>query len=179
MDGAPIAGHETISIALAWAFERLAHHPQVVDRALVVGLGVVLVGQSISRWLALLHPVATFAVMTVTANHFWGDSVTAGAADPSPWPPPPGRAGPGREGRWAPRPVGPTSRADTTVIGAKQTPGLEPTTAPREADHDPEHVQRRGCHAVGPRVPVGIRWHTQAADQRRSRLAPGWCTSTG
>lgn len=46
--------------------------------ALVVGVGVVLVGRSSWRWLAILHPVATFAVITVTANHFWGDSVTAG-----------------------------------------------------------------------------------------------------
>lgn len=45
--------------------------------ALVVGFGVVLVGRSGLRWLALLHPLATFAVITVTANHFWGDSAVA------------------------------------------------------------------------------------------------------
>jgi hypothetical protein len=47
--------------------------------ALIVGLGVVLLTRTRWRWLALAHPVITLVVITVTANHYWLDSVVAGA----------------------------------------------------------------------------------------------------
>jgi PAP2 superfamily len=46
--------------------------------ALLVGVGVVLLTRWRWRWLALLHPGITLAVITLTANHYWLDSVVAG-----------------------------------------------------------------------------------------------------
>jgi hypothetical protein len=40
-------------------------------------VAVVRLGRSRLRWLALLHPVLTVAVVVVTANHFWADGVVA------------------------------------------------------------------------------------------------------
>jgi hypothetical protein len=30
------------------------------------------------RWLALVHPLLTVVVVTVTANHYWADAIVAG-----------------------------------------------------------------------------------------------------
>jgi hypothetical protein len=46
--------------------------------ALIVGVGVVLLTRTRWRWLALAHPLVTLVVITVTANHYWLDSVVAG-----------------------------------------------------------------------------------------------------
>jgi PAP2 superfamily len=46
--------------------------------ALIVGVGVVVLTRTRWRWLALAHPLLTLAVITVTANHYWLDSVVAG-----------------------------------------------------------------------------------------------------
>jgi hypothetical protein len=48
-----------------------------VGWALLVALGVILVTRSRWRWLALLHPVLTAVVVTVTANHYWADGIVA------------------------------------------------------------------------------------------------------
>jgi hypothetical protein len=48
-----------------------------VGWALLVGAGVVLAARGTWRWLALLHPLLTLAVVTVTANHYWSDGVAA------------------------------------------------------------------------------------------------------
>jgi hypothetical protein len=48
-----------------------------VGWALLVGLGVVVIARGPWRWLALAHPVLTVAVVTVTANHYWADSLVA------------------------------------------------------------------------------------------------------
>lgn len=48
-----------------------------VGWALLVGLGVVLVARGAWRWVALIHPVLTLAVVTVTANHYWSDGIVA------------------------------------------------------------------------------------------------------
>jgi hypothetical protein len=48
-----------------------------VGWALLVGLGVVLVARGAWRWLALVHPLLTLAVVTVTANHYWSDGIVA------------------------------------------------------------------------------------------------------
>jgi hypothetical protein len=48
-----------------------------VGWALLVGAGVVLVARGAWRWLALVHPLLTLAVVTITANHYWSDGVVA------------------------------------------------------------------------------------------------------
>jgi hypothetical protein len=48
-----------------------------VGWALLVAVGVILVTRSRWRWLALIHPVLTAVVVTVTANHYWADGIVA------------------------------------------------------------------------------------------------------
>lgn len=48
-----------------------------VGWALLVAVGVILVTRSRWRWLALIHPLITAFVVTVTANHYWGDAIVA------------------------------------------------------------------------------------------------------
>ena len=45
--------------------------------ALLVGVGVVALTRWRWRWLALAHPAITLVVITLTANHYWLDSVVA------------------------------------------------------------------------------------------------------
>jgi hypothetical protein len=48
-----------------------------VGWALIVGVGIVLIGRGVWRWLGLVHPVLTAAVVTLTANHYWSDGIMA------------------------------------------------------------------------------------------------------
>jgi hypothetical protein len=57
---------------------QLSAMPSVhVAWAAVVGAGVIWIGRSRWRWLALLHPVLTVLAITVTANHWWLDGIVA------------------------------------------------------------------------------------------------------
>lgn len=79
-----------------------------VGWSLVVAYGVVQLARSPWRWLALVHPVLTFAAVTLTANHYWLDGAVAAALVASAaWrlyppgasrsrPPAPGHAAPAR-----------------------------------------------------------------------------------
>ncbi len=60
--------------------DQLSAMPSVhVGWALFIGYVVVKVSPSPWRWLILLHPVLTVAVVVVTANHFWADGIVAAA----------------------------------------------------------------------------------------------------
>lgn len=48
-----------------------------VGWAVVVALGVLLAFRGPWRWLVLIHPVLTAAVVVVTANHYWLDGIVA------------------------------------------------------------------------------------------------------
>lgn len=48
-----------------------------VGWALFVAICVVTVLRTRWRWLALLHPLLTVVVVTVTANHYWADGIAA------------------------------------------------------------------------------------------------------
>jgi hypothetical protein len=43
----------------------------------LVAVAVIAVARSPWRWLIVLHPVLTVAVVVVTANHFWADGLVA------------------------------------------------------------------------------------------------------
>lgn len=45
--------------------------------ALLVAICVITVLRTRWRWLALLHPLLTIVVVTVTANHYWADGIVA------------------------------------------------------------------------------------------------------
>ena len=47
--------------------------------ALIVAVGVITASPSRWRWLILAHPVLTMLVIAATANHWWLDSIAAGA----------------------------------------------------------------------------------------------------
>jgi hypothetical protein len=48
-----------------------------VGWALLVAVCVLAVARGRWRWLALVHPVLTVLVVTVTANHYWSDGIVA------------------------------------------------------------------------------------------------------
>ncbi|MEU9127761.1 phosphatase PAP2 family protein [Kitasatospora sp. NPDC048540] len=57
---------------------QLSAMPSVhVAWCVIVAVAVVVVGRGPWRWLAVLHPVLTVAVVVVTANHFWADGLVA------------------------------------------------------------------------------------------------------
>ena len=47
--------------------------------AMIVALGVIVASESRWRWWILAHPIITMLVISGTANHWWLDSIAAGA----------------------------------------------------------------------------------------------------
>ena len=47
--------------------------------AMIVALGVIVASKSRWRWWILAHPIVTMLVISATANHWWLDSIAAGA----------------------------------------------------------------------------------------------------
>jgi hypothetical protein len=45
--------------------------------AALIALAMILITRSRWRWLWLAHPIITFAVVVVTANHYWLDGIVA------------------------------------------------------------------------------------------------------
>ena len=43
----------------------------------LVAIGVIWMGRSRWRWLALVHPMLTTIVIVMTANHYWTDAIVA------------------------------------------------------------------------------------------------------
>ncbi len=48
-----------------------------VGWATLIALSMILITRSRWRWLWLLHPIITFSVVVVTANHYWLDGIVA------------------------------------------------------------------------------------------------------
>ncbi|MEE1781479.1 phosphatase PAP2 family protein [Streptomyces sp. SP17BM10] len=58
--------------------DQLSAMPSVhVAWCVLAAVAVIHVARSPLRWLMLLHPVLTVAVVVVTANHFWADGIVA------------------------------------------------------------------------------------------------------
>lgn len=68
-------GHASQALANQYAAFPSLH----VGWALLVAYGVVVSLRHRLRWLALLHPAVTVAVVVMTANHYWLDGLAAGA----------------------------------------------------------------------------------------------------
>jgi len=47
--------------------------------ALIIAIGIIVCARTRWRWLALLHPLLTVAVVVGTANHYWLDGIAVGA----------------------------------------------------------------------------------------------------
>ncbi|MCC9309171.1 phosphatase PAP2 family protein, partial [Kitasatospora sp. RB6PN24] len=58
--------------------DELSAMPSVhVAWCVLVAVAVIAVSESAWRWLVLVHPLLTIAVVVVTANHFWADGIVA------------------------------------------------------------------------------------------------------
>ncbi|MFD9126222.1 phosphatase PAP2 family protein [Kitasatospora sp. NPDC059571] len=58
--------------------DQLSAMPSVhVAWCVIVAVAVIRIFRSPWRWLVVLHPLVTIAVVVVTANHFWADGVVA------------------------------------------------------------------------------------------------------
>lgn len=78
VDTAAVLGPDPYELGISGGANQLAAMPSLhVGWALLVALGVIAIGKTNARWLAVLHPVVTVAVVVVTANHYWVDAIVA------------------------------------------------------------------------------------------------------
>lgn len=86
VDTAAVLGPDPDELGISGGANQLAAMPSLhVGWALLVALGVVATGTSNAKWLALLHPILTLAVVVITANHYWIDAVVAVAIVLAAW----------------------------------------------------------------------------------------------
>jgi PAP2 superfamily protein len=78
IDTAMRYGQSVYRPGAAFSPDQLSAMPSVhVGWALLIAIAVVYISGNRWRWLALLYPVLTSLVVTVTANHFWLDGLVA------------------------------------------------------------------------------------------------------
>lgn len=71
-------GPSPYDVSASEAANQLAAMPSLhVGWALIVALSVIALSRHRWRWVALVHPVITTAVVVLTANHFWIDGIVA------------------------------------------------------------------------------------------------------
>jgi hypothetical protein len=86
VDTAAILGPDPYDLSISAGANQLAAMPSLhVGWALLVALGIVSVGTTRLRWVALLHPLITLAVVVITANHYWTDAIVAVAITSTMW----------------------------------------------------------------------------------------------
>lgn len=86
VDTAAVLGPDPYDLSISAGANQLAAMPSLhVGWALLVALGIISVGTSRLRWIAVLHPVITLAVVVVTANHYWTDAIVAVAITSTMW----------------------------------------------------------------------------------------------
>jgi len=78
VDTGAVLGPNPYDLKLSAAANQIAAMPSLhVAWALLVGLGVVWILDSPWRFVVLMHPAVTAAVVVVTANHYWIDAIVA------------------------------------------------------------------------------------------------------
>jgi hypothetical protein len=78
VDTAAVFGPNPYEMGISKSANQIAAMPSLhVGWALIVALGIVSIGRSRTRWIAMLHPLATLFVVVVTANHYWSDAIVA------------------------------------------------------------------------------------------------------
>lgn len=78
VDTAAAFGPDPYELGISGGANQLAAMPSLhVGWALLVAIGFIATATSGMRWLALLHPAITLAVVVVTANHYWLDAAVA------------------------------------------------------------------------------------------------------
>jgi hypothetical protein len=78
VDTAQIYGHAVFGPVGTGLANQFAAMPSLhVGWAVVVAVGAIVILRSKWRWLFLLHPILTLAVVVVTGNHYWTDGIVA------------------------------------------------------------------------------------------------------
>jgi hypothetical protein len=78
VDTGQIYGHAVFGPVGTGLANQFAAMPSLhVGWALVVAVGAIVILRSRWRWLFLLHPLLTLAVVVVTGNHYWSDGIVA------------------------------------------------------------------------------------------------------
>lgn len=78
VDTADWLGPDPYDTAISAAANQIAAMPSLhVGWAFLVALSMIWILKTRWRWLALVHPVLTSAVVVVTANHYWSDAIVA------------------------------------------------------------------------------------------------------
>ena len=86
VDTAAVYGPNPYDLSIAKAANQIAAMPSLhVGWALLVALGVLAVSSSRWRWLVVVHPMITVAVVVLTANHYWLDVLAATALVGAGW----------------------------------------------------------------------------------------------
>ena len=86
VDTAQTIGPDPYELGVSGGANQLAAMPSLhVGWALLVALGVIWLGTSRARWLILAHPVITLAVVVITANHYWADTIIAAIIVTAAW----------------------------------------------------------------------------------------------
>jgi hypothetical protein len=76
IDTARLFGPDPYSLGISKAANEFAAMPSMhVGWALLIALAVVAALDTRWRWLIIVHPIATTAVVVITANHYWADVV--------------------------------------------------------------------------------------------------------
>lgn len=80
VDTARVFGPDPYQLSISGGANQLAAMPSLhFGWALLIALGAIWAGHSPRRWLMLVHPVVTLAVVVLTANHYWIDAIAAAA----------------------------------------------------------------------------------------------------
>lgn len=80
IDTAALLGPDPYELGISGGANQLAAMPSLhIGWALLIALGVIWIGTSTTKWLALAHPILTLAVVVLTANHYWVDAIAAAA----------------------------------------------------------------------------------------------------
>lgn len=86
VDTAKTVGPDPYELGISGGANQLAAMPSLhVGWALMIAFSVIWLTASKFRWLVVIHPLITVAVVVITANHYWADAIVAAAIVAAAW----------------------------------------------------------------------------------------------